>query len=405
MILAGPGSAPSKQASAARRDDTRGGGSIVGRCGDGTAGRASLALAVVVALTLVPCVALAAPPTTTHSVIGSLGDDCGIPGATGWWIDTPLITMNCSQDGTLYYSWDSGTVQATAVTAGAGVQILADEGDHTLVAYSVNSSGETETPAGVWQRFLTDSVAPLQPGGLHADAVSGAGVVLGWTASSDAVPGSGLAHYRIYRTTGAPPSVWSPSMLIETLGPGVLAWTDTSPGTLLDNVYAVEAVDAAGNASPVSEYMVSSSLLPVYRFYNFRTGTHFYTANAAEKTYVEANLGAYYRYEGVAYDAMASPAGATPLYRFYNFRTGTHFYTASLAEKQHVESTLWAYYRYEGIAYWVSLDPAGTVPVYRFYNFRQGTHFYTASAAEKANVEATLGSVYTYEGVAFYVLR
>jgi Repeat of unknown function (DUF5648) len=30
--------------------------------------------------------------------------------------------------------------------------------------------------------------------------------------------------------------------------------------------------------------------MPVWRFYNFRTGTHFYTADLAEKANVENNM-------------------------------------------------------------------------------------------------------------------
>jgi hypothetical protein len=41
--------------------------------------------------------------------------------------------------------------------------------------------------------------------------------------------------------------------------------------------------------------------LPVYRFYNFKNGTHFYTASEDEREYVGTQLGATYRYECVAY--------------------------------------------------------------------------------------------------------
>ena len=142
----------------------------------------------------------------------------------------------------------------------------------------------------------------------------------------------------------------------------------------------------------------------VYRFYHRQNGTHFYTASEAEKTQVQNTLSGTYAYEGPAYGVnTASPSNMRPLYRFYNRRNGTHFYTASESEKTQVQNTLSGTYTYDGPAYKVSLFPWYSRPVYRFFNKAAGTHFYTASEAEKANVIATLSSIYTYEGPAFYL--
>ena len=146
-----------------------------------------------------------------------------------------------------------------------------------------------------------------------------------------------------------------------------------------------------------------AALMPVYRFYNFKQGVHFYTADAAEKASVQANLSSTYSFDGVAYTIdTADPANSHPLYRFYNVVTGVHLYTADEAEKNNVIATLGSIYRFEGVAYNVSLDPSGA-PVYRFYNPSKGVHFYTASEAEKNTVIATLGYLYRFEGVAFYL--
>src|SRR5438034_1237355 len=50
--------------------------------------------------------------------------------------------------------------------------------------------------------------------------------------------------------------------------------------------------------------------------------------------------------------SIACAADATPLYRFYNTRTGAHFYTTSAEERDHVELT-WPWFTYEGIGYYV----------------------------------------------------
>lgn len=141
----------------------------------------------------------------------------------------------------------------------------------------------------------------------------------------------------------------------------------------------------------------------VFRFYNTKLGSHFYTMSAAEANNVQARLYSAYRYEGIAY--VASPSkNVTPLHRFYNKRKGSHFYTASEAEMKNVRAKLTSTYAYEGPAYGVSLAPAGgSATVYRFFHKKKGTHFYTASAAERDAVRANLGAIYSYEGPNFYV--
>lgn len=142
----------------------------------------------------------------------------------------------------------------------------------------------------------------------------------------------------------------------------------------------------------------------VYRFYNKRIGSHFYTASIAERDSVIAHLSSTYNYEGVAYQVnAASPSNMQPLYRFYNKRTGSHFYTASPTERDNVIATLSSTYNFEGTAYQVSAYPWYSQPVYRFFNKKNGTHFYTVSAAEKTNVQNTLSATYRYEGVGFYL--
>ena len=46
---------------------------------------------------------------------------------------------------------------------------------------------------------------------------------------------------------------------------------------------------------------LAAGMLPVYRFFNVKTGTHFYTADEAEKNNVIAKYGYKYRFEGISY--------------------------------------------------------------------------------------------------------
>jgi lysyl endopeptidase len=141
---------------------------------------------------------------------------------------------------------------------------------------------------------------------------------------------------------------------------------------------------------------------PVYRFYNATTGAHFYTQSAAERDYVIATL-PLFKYENIAFYAYAAPIAslATPVYRFYNARTGAHFYTHSESERSSVQAGN-KDFNYEGPTWNAQAGQGGlAVPVYRFYSATRGTHFYTISEAEKNNVIRTLPD-FRLEGVVYY---
>ena len=206
--------------------------------------------------------------------------------------------------------------------------------------------------------------------------------------AGDAFGVNGSAFRQMVKTLEAPLGTVSAKVTLALVGNTGAAKASASTA-IFDDVYLVVV-------SPVS----------VYRFYNFRTGTHFYTGSGSERDSVADNLSGTLRYEGPAYTInLNNPANTLPVFRFYNFRQGVHFYTASPVERDQVIKVLGGTYRYEGPAYNVSTTSANAFPVYRFYNFRQGVHFYTANAAEMWNVANTLSSVYRYEGISYYVGR
>jgi hypothetical protein len=143
---------------------------------------------------------------------------------------------------------------------------------------------------------------------------------------------------------------------------------------------------------------------PIYRFYNKKNGSHFYTASEAERYTVISKWSATYTFEGPAYSIeTTNPANSVPLHRFYNKKNGSHFYSASAEEVNTVIARWGATYQYEGPVYNVSLSVEGCVPVYRFYNVKSKSHFYTISAAERDLVIAQWPHVFSYEGVAYFV--
>lgn len=97
---------------------------------------------------------------------------------------------------------------------------------------------------------------------------------------------------------------------------------------------------------------LASNTQPLFRFYNVRARTHFYTASAEERDVVAATWPGIFTYEGVAY-AVSPPGtpGAAPVYRFYNLRTGCHFYTASAEERDAVMAKWPDIFLYEGEAF------------------------------------------------------
>ncbi|MDH4140764.1 MAG: hypothetical protein OEV43_09370, partial [Coriobacteriia bacterium] len=162
--------------------------------------------------------------------------------------------------------------------------------------------------------------------------------------------------------------------------------------------------DGSSDASEIfTAKVLTATLMPVHRFYNVKTGVHFYTASESEKASVIANLGHIFHYEGVSYQINTSnPVNSQWLHRFYNAKAGVHFYTASESEKASVIANLGHIYTYEGPAYKVSTTPTPK-PVWRFYNFKKGVHFYTADPNEKNNVLATLGWTYSLDGIGYHI--
>jgi hypothetical protein len=149
----------------------------------------------------------------------------------------------------------------------------------------------------------------------------------------------------------------------------------------------------------------SNEAKPVFRFYNTKTGAHFFTMSAQERDYV-INTFPFFSFEGNSFFAYPdADSTLKPVYRFYNQVNGTHFFTISPEERDYVIATWPTIFNYEGISWHASPTPrTGWVPVYRFFNTITGTHFYTTSAAERDHVLATW-SQFLFEGIAYYVMQ
>lgn len=93
---------------------------------------------------------------------------------------------------------------------------------------------------------------------------------------------------------------------------------------------------------------------PLYRFYNRVSGSHFYTASAEEAGIIMAQWSAVFSLDGQTYAVNPGPVtDSIPVFRFYNVRNGSHFYTASEEERNTVMATWPDTYTYEGPAFWL----------------------------------------------------
>jgi hypothetical protein len=138
--------------------------------------------------------------------------------------------------------------------------------------------------------------------------------------------------------------------------------------------------------------------LPLYRFYNPKSGAHFYTTSEAEKTKVITLYSNVFTYEGVSCNVKTrQEPGTIPMYRYFNPQTVVHIFTTKLQAPSPT-------YVYEGIAFYIfSEKQYNTVPLYKFYNKNNGAYFYTKSTAERDNLINNFSWVFTYQGIACYV--
>jgi hypothetical protein len=166
---------------------------------------------------------------------------------------------------------------------------------------------------------------------------------------------------------------------------------DTNPAT-------TDTATVTSSTAPITPATVG-----VYRFFDTKFGTHFFTASATERDTIlqtRSDLTS----EGVglnAIDPNSNDPNAAPVYRFFDTVHGTHFFTISASERDSVEATR-PDLTFEGTGFFEhTTQHAGDAPVYRFFDTRFGTHFYTADAGERASILSARPDLKD-EGIGFY---
>lgn len=123
----------------------------------------------------------------------------------------------------------------------------------TLYTFQVSSVGtEGEGPKGASASATTlalaDTIAPSVPSGVAATALSTTTIRVNWNASTD-TGGSGLAGYRVYRSTTLAGTY---AQISGDIGTGTLTYSDTTLSASTTRYYKVLAFDGSTNASALS---------------------------------------------------------------------------------------------------------------------------------------------------------
>lgn len=234
----------------------------------------------------------------------------------------------------------------------------------------------------------------------------------GQVVSRDGVKLFVLALHEIGHALGLDHYNASPTVMNAYLNPSVTDLTASdiagiqalygAPSTLVASVPTPVTPAPTTTASPAA----SSDTTAVYRFYDTRTGDHFYTTSSNEKAQIQASLPSF-NYEGIAWATPAKSAETHDVFRFFDVNTGTHFFTDSTTERDQIVKTI-ASYHYEGIALQAYNDPStagsGADTLERFYNTNTGQHHYAASAEEAYGINhGAAGAGWVDEGHAFTV--
>lgn len=159
-----------------------------------------------------------------------------------------------------------------------------------------------------------------------------------------------------------------------------------------------------GNGTPSG----STAAGAVYRFFDNKFGTHFFTSDIGERNTVLATRSADLIQETNGFgDVTQTSTSAVAVYRFFDTKFGTHFFTANAGERDTIIGTRPDLtYEAGSTFYEHSSLQSGDTAVYRLFDTKTGTQFLTGDTNEFKGLTTAGASTYRAdlrsEGVAFY---
>lgn len=125
----------------------------------------------------------------------------------------------------------------------------------------------------------------------------------------------------------------------------------------------------------------------IVRFTQVSTGNLFYTASTSEQIVLTSGSFPDFRLDGPVFSGDDQPReGYIPVYRFFNEKNASHFFTANEQERAAIEATM-PNFRFEGAMFFVpGQASAETIPVFRLQNLNTGAQLLTTNPVEKAYV-------------------
>lgn len=151
----------------------------------------------------------------------------------------------------------------------------------------------------------------------------------------------------------------------------------------------------------------TGSVGAVYRFFDTKYGTHFFTSDIGERnTTISTRSDLKEETNGFG-DVAQNDPNAVAVYRFFDKNFGTHFFTANTGERDTVIATRPDLsYEPSSTFYEHLTQQAGDTPVYRLFDQKTGTQFLTGDQNEYNGITTTGSATYRSdlhsEGVAFY---
>ena len=147
-----------------------------------------------------------------------------------------------------------------------------------------------------------------------------------------------------------------------------------------------------------------TSPLPIYRFYNRKNGSHFYTATGSERDVVANTLTSVYTYEGPAYGVPATPGnGSRPVPLLQPQERHALLHRLDRRARSREVDALWHVHLRGPRLQGEHRERPGRHARVSLLPQEVRHALLHCLEAERDNVRAKLSATYTYEGPAFYI--